>query len=195
MKKIYGIVLLLSGILFAIAPVWAQSQRYVGEDGVELYDAPNADANIVTMLSRGVALDVLEISNAGYTRVHTPDNWEGWVLNQYLVDTRPFTEAVPARNDAPQMRAGTAVIAAPSTPISAEKSIQQGAAKGEAHSRQAQLADVKKELTALHASNKLLKDQSDRDWFLTGAGVLLLGFIIGLIVPKIRWRRKSWHSY
>ncbi|MEO5573569.1 MAG: SH3 domain-containing protein [Gammaproteobacteria bacterium] len=204
MKKIGMIVLLLGGALCAFAPAWAQSTRYVNEDGVELYDAPSPDANIVTMLSKGAALNVLEISNSGYTRVHTLDNWEGWVVNQYLVDTQPFIEADSSPTgaspgDALPMQTGTVAntpsVPAIVTPAPATKSVRPNAAVVANHAMQTQLAEARKQLKALQSTNKLLKDQSTRNWFLTGAGVLLLGFIIGLIVPKIRWRRKSWHSY
>ena len=40
-----------------------------------------------------------------------------------------------------------------------------------------------------------LKDRTARDWFMVGAGVVILGMIIGLIIPRIRWRKKSsWDS-
>ncbi len=35
------------------------------------------------------------------------------------------------------------------------------------------------------------KSSANRDWFMAGGGVLFFGMIIGLIVPKIRWRRRS----
>ncbi|VAW83594.1 hypothetical protein MNBD_GAMMA16-812 [hydrothermal vent metagenome] len=40
-----------------------------------------------------------------------------------------------------------------------------------------------------------LKDRSNRDWFVAGAGVLIAGVVFGLILPKLRFRRKSsWSS-
>jgi SH3 domain protein len=36
-----------------------------------------------------------------------------------------------------------------------------------------------------------LKRNTQRDWFLAGAGVLLLGLVLGLVLPRIRWRRRS----
>jgi len=48
---------------------------------------------------------------------------------------------------------------------------------------------------SLLQENQSLKDRTARDWFMVGAGVILLGMIIGLIIPRIRWRKKSsWDS-
>jgi len=61
---------------------------------------------------------------------------------------------------------------------------------------------LKKELLELESKhelllqeNQMLGDSSDRDWFLNGAGVIILGIIIGLIAPRLRMRKKSnWGS-
>jgi len=44
---------------------------------------------------------------------------------------------------------------------------------------------------SLQQENEGLKDRTARDWFMVGAGVVILGMIIGLIIPRIRWRKKS----
>lgn len=194
MNRIYAIIVLLLGcVLLAATPVGAQGQRYVSEDGVELYDAPSADANIVSMLAKGTALDVLELSGTGYARVHTPDDWEGWVVNQYLVDTRPFTETAQPVLDsanAPQNNSRQPLNTQPRKTTSAPLS------SSEANdSLRTQLAAAQKELEAAREHNRQIKDDRTRNWFLAGAGVLVFGFIMGIIVPRIQWRRKSWHSY
>jgi len=56
-----------------------------------------------------------------------------------------------------------------------------------------QLATLSSDLDAAKQRNSALKERSERDWFIAGAGVLLGGMIIGLVVPKIRWkRRRGW---
>lgn len=192
MKQIYTMILVLGGVLVFAAPVSAQGQRYVSEDGVELYDVPSQDANIVTMLAKGAALDVLELSGTGYTHVHTEDDWKGWVVNQYLVDTRPFAETVQpvpgsatyqnnARGTQNAQTGQTIPASVPSDEID--------------DSLQMQLTAARKELEAAREDNRQLKGGRARDWFLAGAGVLILGFVMGIIVPRIQWCRKSWHSY
>ncbi|HEB81031.1 MAG TPA: TIGR04211 family SH3 domain-containing protein, partial [Chromatiales bacterium] len=53
-----------------------------------------------------------------------------------------------------------------------------------------------RELQALHQENETIKDRSKRDWFLAGAGVLVIGLLLGLILPRLRLRRRgSWDSF
>ena len=72
---------------------------------------------------------------------------------------------------------------------------EQLAAKSPADSVQAQLAAVQQELKAVREVNRRLKEENSLKWFVVGAAVLLLGFVIGLIVPKVQWRRKFRQTY
>ncbi len=52
---------------------------------------------------------------------------------------------------------------------------------------------LERNLQTMQQENESLKDRTARDWFMVGAAVVLLGIIVGLIIPRIRWRRKaSW---
>ena len=52
---------------------------------------------------------------------------------------------------------------------------------------------MEREVAVLKDENRLLAANVKRDWFLAGGGVLSLGLILGLVLPRIRWRRKrSW---
>ena len=46
-------------------------------------------------------------------------------------------------------------------------------------------------LQIITQENQALKDRVEREWFLAGAGVLFAGMLLGLIIPRMRWRRKS----
>lgn len=50
---------------------------------------------------------------------------------------------------------------------------------------------MKAQIDALQLENAKYKEAGNRDWFLTGAGVVVLGVIMGLIIPRIRWRRRA----
>ena len=55
---------------------------------------------------------------------------------------------------------------------------------------------LERSLQTLQQENENLKDRTARDWFMVGAGVVLLGIIVGLIIPRIRWRKKSsWDTF
>ena len=53
------------------------------------------------------------------------------------------------------------------------------------------MRSLEKELQLIQQENQSLKDRSQREWFIAGAGVLLGGMLLGLIIPKLRWRKKS----
>jgi SH3 domain protein len=58
------------------------------------------------------------------------------------------------------------------------------------------LVSLERQLQTVQQENESLKDRTARDWFMVGAAVILLGIIIGLIIPKIRFRRKSsWDTF
>ena len=194
MKTNYAIIIMLGWVLVISPPVGAQEPLYASEDGVELYDAPNADANIIATLLKGTAVQVLETAASGYTRVHTPDNGGGWVSSQFLIPAQPSapteTQAVPPTVINAQ-ESGSGAKTAESAPMADE----QLAAKSPADSVQAQLAAVQQELKAVREVNRRLKEENSLKWFVVGAAVLLLGFVIGLIVPKVQWRRKFRHTY
>ena len=49
-----------------------------------------------------------------------------------------------------------------------------------------------KETELLRQENQVLKDRAKKDWFLAGAGVMLIGIVMGLLVSRVRLRRSSW---
>jgi SH3 domain protein len=55
---------------------------------------------------------------------------------------------------------------------------------------------LREEKTMLSETNAELSDSTQIDWFVRGAAVSLFAFIIGIVVTRIRWRKKdSWGSY
>jgi SH3 domain protein len=53
------------------------------------------------------------------------------------------------------------------------------------------MISLERQLQTVQQENETLKDRTARDWFMVGAAVILLGIIVGLIIPKIRFRKKS----
>ena len=48
-------------------------------------------------------------------------------------------------------------------------------------------------MTQLQAANATLASRERRDWFLAGAGAVLIGVLLGLLLPRLRaGRRRSW---
>jgi SH3 domain protein len=54
-----------------------------------------------------------------------------------------------------------------------------------------QLASEEIRVATLEQENRELRSQTTRYWFMSGALVLVVGMILGLWLPRIRWQRRS----
>ena len=173
-------------------------------------------------MTSGARVTVLEEdTETGYSRVAVEDGTEVWILTRYLMEEpaaraqlgeaqENFTrEREIARDLASQLETlgqTTNAIEQSRSALATDKKvlqtelaqIKQAAAdtlaiKERNQNLNAQLATLSTDLDAARQRNRTLKERSERDWFIAGAGVLLGGMIIGLVVPKIRWkRRRGW---
>jgi len=174
------------------------------------------------MLSSGARVMVLEEdTQTGYSRVSLDDGSEVWILTRFLM-TEPAARAQLAeaqekftreRDNARELASQLETVTQTSGEIEKSRSalatdkkllqtelaqIKQAAAntlaiKERNQSLDKQLQAVSMDLDAAEQRNRALKERSERDWFIAGAGVLLGGIIIGLVIPKIRWkRRRGW---
>jgi SH3 domain protein len=58
------------------------------------------------------------------------------------------------------------------------------------------LAETEQLLQEMRADNQKLASRSNREWFIVGAAVLFIGMAMGLILPRIRWKKKSsWSDF
>ena len=54
-----------------------------------------------------------------------------------------------------------------------------------------QLEVLKQKNRTLENQNAQLRDVTAKDWFIRGAGVILAGILVGLILPRLRWRKRN----
>lgn len=203
--------------------VHAQTERYVTDSlRLEARQGPSTNHRITNMLSSGTRVTVLEEdAETGYSRVALDDGSEVWILSRFLMDQpaaraqlaqarEKFTsERDNARNltgeletmgrTADELEQSKSALATDKKLLQTELAqIKQAAADTLAiqernQSLDKQLEVVSTDLDAAKQRNRTLKERSERDWFIAGAGVLLGGIIIGLVIPKIRWkRRRGW---
>lgn len=179
---------------------------------------------ILRMLGSGTALELIQSNpDSGYSQVRLADGSQGWVITRYLEQQRSARERLAsaeqqlarlkAENSAlneklsqftkenSELKATTSKLSAANEKQSREftrvKNISSNALAldSENATLREQSRQLERSHQALQLENDSLKDRSDRDWFIVGAGVILLGMILGLIIPKIRWRKKSdWSS-
>ncbi len=200
--------------------VQAAETRYVTDHLIiTLRSGQGSQYQIIKTLPSGTPLEVLETTESGYSHVRTPDGTEGWVLSRYLTDepiardqlekARKQLERYRASNrklkqQVTELRQKTSELEAERDRLSRENKqlaaelerLKAVAAKPILLEKQnqelkQQNVSLEKELQLLQQENQVLQNSSQRDWFIAGAGVLLGGMLLGLILPRLRWRRKS----
>ncbi len=217
MNRILPIGLL--GILISLT-AGAEESWVSDQFEVMLRTGPSTSNAIERVLRSGTALEVLETdSEAGYARVRTTAGTEGWVLSRYLMNepsareqlerlTGQLTNATNASSSVTQQldavrseqnTANNRIVVLEREKSSLEKElteIKRTAANVLAIDKQNkdlrdQLATTEIEVSTLEQTNRGLTGQATRYWFMTGALVLIVGIILGLWLPRIKWQKRS----
>jgi SH3 domain protein len=211
--------LFLAGLLLPIL-VHAQNTKYVSDELIiTMRSGQGSQYQILKTLPSGTRLEVLEASESGYTKVRNAEGVEGWVLSRYL-SPEPIAkeklavaqrrlkrlkdqnstlkqELASLKNSQRELESERTALLSKSKTTDAElERLNQVAAQpilldNQNRQLKQQNVSLEKELQLLQQENQSLKDRSQREWFIAGAGVLLGGMLLGLIVPKLRWRKKS----
>lgn len=207
-------VLFTASAAFA-APAWVSDQFEI-----TLRSGPSTSNAIQLMLDSGARLEVLERdADSGYSRVRTPGGTEGWVLSRYLMSepsareqlqklTSELTSATSRGSslDA-QMKAVKAEYDTANKKIAAlerekaavEKELSEIkrtaanvlAINDQNKSLMDQLTAAQIRADTLEQENRQLSSQTTRYWFMAGALVLLVGVLLGIWLPRVRWQRRS----
>jgi len=217
LKTKWAIGLLCIGIAQAAAAetVWVSDQFEV-----MLRTGPSTSNAIERMLPSGAALEVLERDDdAGYAKVRTTAGTEGWVLTRYLMSEPSAREQLAALTK--RLTNANAEGSSLTSQLGAIRgeydSAQQQIATLEKDKKklEEELAEIKRtaaNVLSINNQNKDLRDQlaaaeiradtleqqnreltaqTTRYWFMTGAAVLLVGILLGIWLPRVRWQRRS----
>jgi SH3 domain protein len=197
-----SLVLLL---FVTLVPLVASAETRFVEVEVTLRTGQGTQFGIVRMIRSGTPVEVLEQDQqTGYSRVRMPGGTEGWILARYLTQS-PIgaEELVAARQRIDQLNREN-------RELTEERNRYMGEADTLAEEL-ARLKDLSSNAIALEDANRTLRTTLNRnqerianletdndrlrstvtrDWFLAGAGVLVGGVLIGVILPRLRWRRR-----
>jgi len=221
-KNTYFLVFLL----FFLAGNAVAETRYVSDVlEITLRSGKGTSFGITRMLRSGTAVQVLEVDKkSGYTQVRTKSGKEGWVLSRFLMNGRAARERLAATEKSlAELELENRKLTTSMSTLTEEKKTlasNLGELEGESRSVSQELTEIKRtassalaidsenkdlkgrlvslerQLQTVQQENQSLKDRTARDWFMVGAAVVLLGIFIGLIIPKIRFRKKSsWDTF
>ena len=217
MKSITLILVLLLGL---VTTATAET-RYVSDRlDIQMRTGKGTKFRILRMLPSGTALEVLEIDKeSGYTRVRAPGGVEGWVLTRVLMKGQAARDKLAdAEKRLASLELENRKLSSSFQTLKTEKggadqelskfdkenrklsqeldNIRRTASSSlaiDAENRElkSSIVSYERQVQSLQQENSGLKDRTARDWFMVGAGVVVLGMVIGLIIPRIRWRKKS----
>lgn len=213
-------VIVLCAASFVSFTAFGESAWVSDEFEVTLRTGPSTSNAIELMLASGTELELLEEdAESGYSRVVTPGGTEGWVLNRYLMSepaareqlailTQQLTDAnaegtsmqsqlasIRGDSEAAQRRIGELEQENADAQAELEK-IRRTAANVLAIDKQnmnlqQQLTDAEITVSILEQENDQLSSRTTRNWFITGALVLFAGILLGLLLPRMTWSRRS----
>jgi len=219
-------LLLSFGILvLTVSAVHAEERWVTDEFEVMMRSGQNNKQRILRQLTSGTRVEALKVDEeSGFTKIRHSSGEEGWVLTRYLRATPtaklrlPATEQRLQRSEAQRVELGREV-----TELKKDKQgLQQEAAELQSSNRSLQdqvdritklssttiqvddqnkqlkqrLVDSQQQTDALEIENRRLGSRSNREWFLVGGAVLAIGLLLGLIIPRINWRKKSsWSDF
>jgi SH3 domain protein len=191
---------------------------------VTLRSGKSTSHSILRMLRSGTPVEVLEQDKeSGYSLIRAQGK-EGWVLTRYLMkgpvprdqlaeaekklaeleleNRKLMTSMQGLKNEKGEIEKASSSMDADYRRVSQELAeIKRTASSAlaidsENKDLKSRLVALERNLQTLQQENESLKDRTARDWFMLGAGVLLIGILVGLIIPRIRWRKKSsWDTF
>lgn len=206
---------LLVWAIFITSAAHAEVQYVTDEFEITMRIGPATDNKIVRMLKSGTAVEILDVdAENGYSRVREPEGEEGWVLTRYLMIERSAreqladtTERVRALEQEtrelkrelmriPALQSTISSLQGANSALSEELSVIRDTAADtlainqENETLKQAISTLIREKDTLEKENEALRNDSQQQWFVRGAGVVTLGILIGLVIPRIRWRRR-----
>ncbi len=185
--------LLLIPLALAASTALAQPSQYITD---KLYAPVRSEAGekgklLHNGLESGTAITVLENNDkAGYARIRTSENLEGWVRTQYLSSEPPVSVQLEQANaQIAQLQAEKAQLEEELVAIK-----QISSSQIDTHQRNAELVKQNQlligEKEVLQTDNERLKDRNDQTWFLYGGLLVALSAIVAALIPRLGKKRR-----
>jgi len=202
------------------------ARKYITDEfEVTMRSGTSTSNSIVKILKSGDAVEVLEEDLASqYSLVETNEGKKGYVLSRFLKNTPSAREQlIKLQEKSEQQKQTVASLRDEIKRLKSELSSKQKdneslkntlqASENELdqvrtasentlnilednNRLQAIVETLRDEKQSLSDENDSLKDSTKMDWFIRGAAVSIIAFLLGIIVTRIRWRKQdNWGSY
>ena len=192
----------------------AQTTAYVTDNlEITLRSGEGNDFRIIRLLTSGTELEILQRGEV-WTRVRVGGD-EGWVRSIYLQNepgANARLEQVSAElqrlrqenrdlsDELARAEERLTALATSNNQLTEDNQRMtqrlQEAGEGLALSDENKalrkdVIDLEREVQDLRREAERMAERERQDWFLAGAGVVVFGMLIGILVTRIRWRRRN----
>lgn len=199
-------LLVLPLLLLTMADAAVAAPRYVTDQfTVTMRRGNDPSFRVIRSLPTGTSMEVLEEGENGWDQVRLEDGTEGWVMHRFLSTDPPARERlalmerqiadrdgnyVSMRNELQTLRQQSKAMGDLEQELKHLREVSGNALAMEHENRQLQqrLQRLQETLAETVEEKKFLERNSDTEFFLSGAGVLILGMIGGAVLNRRRRR-------
>ena len=219
MNKLINYILLTLLLLSPLTSS-AETTRYVSDQlEITMRNGQGVKFAIKRVLTSGDRLELIEVNPSGYSKVRTIEGVEGWVITRYLMNAPSVRnlgadsaqkvvnlELELAKTKEELQNLSIKVTASDSVNMTLKETSQRLkkeldslkitasgsiALDNENIQLKEQIQQNHHRTQALTLENTAMKNSDGQSWFLIGVAVLLGGIILGLILPRLRFQRRS----
>lgn len=211
------------GLVFS-AVAGARTMYVSDQLQIQMRSGKSTSHRIFASLRSGDVVTVIEEDSAsGYSLVRSSGGKEGWVVSRYLMSkpsarsqlmkmqekvdslsanyAKVLEENKAQKKEIKELKALKSSLTRTKMELETEvqelKTTYAGEMSFQTKYKKAVKAhdDIQIQMNGVKDENNKLRSKSDQLWVLAGGGILFLGIIFGLLIPKIRWqKRSSWSS-
>jgi SH3 domain protein len=213
-------------LLFATGFSVASEQAYVSDQlEIQFRSGPSIQNKILRMLKSGTPVEVLEVQEStGYSYVALASGEEGWILSRYLTrhpiasslleaSSSKMTETLDSNKNLKAENQGLKIerdsldksakeLHEEVSRLSSElTTIRQASAsviqiQNDRDSLQKKNIELENKLQTLQREKQALDSSTQQNWFMIGSGVLGGGILLGILLPRLSFRRKNnWNRF
>ena len=214
-------VILTISLMVGLSPTALARTGYINDEmEVTLRTGESTRNSIVRMLPSGERLEVVSVyDDTGYARVTTSEGREGFVLARFVTyEPVARDRLVTANRRLERSAQRIAALEAELNSIKGENS-SYSQSQSELEVNNARLTDelneirrtaanaiqtadenrnlrstkvnLENQIQELQTRNATLSARSRQSWFMAGAGTLILGILAGIVLPRLKFKRRS----
>jgi len=209
MRTLFVIVMLFGWL----GSVQAETRYIVDQAKLPMRSGQSTAHAIVRMLPSGTAVKVLGQSETGYTHIRISSGKEGWILSRYLMkEPAARSRLIEAEKELSKLhkleQTKQALENERAQLESDNKQLQNDLARirktaanavavaDENDALKVKTARAEQAFESLQLETRDIRNGAQQRWFMLGGGAILLGILLGLILPRLKFRRKDrWGRY